>query len=177
MNLEFGVPSQRKTKTDEYAGRTVLIMHKLPEGKKQSRRFELSNDAAESMGYSKRGNIAVSFDGHDMYLANIDESISEQGMNFTNNFTFSSAKVYKYVAKLYDLDTTVDNIFDVELIPSTMENVKSIVRVIPPSSKVVGEAEEEVYADMETSVKDNNTSMDENQEEVSENIRLEETAQ
>ena len=123
MNLEFGIPTQRKKKVDAYAGQAVLIMHSLPEGSKKSRKFELSQDAAELLGYEKRGNIAVSFNGDNMFLANIYDSISEQGYNLTNHFTFSNVK-------LYDLDTTIDNVFTLESRSVDQDNVNALSQVM-----------------------------------------------
>jgi hypothetical protein len=130
MNLEFGIPSKRKEKTDEYEGQSVLIMHKLPEGKKKNTKFELSKDGAAMLGYTKGGNIAISFSGTDIFLARVEDELVVEDMKLTNKFTFSHARVYNYIVDLLSLDPTKNNIFNLSIEDcNKMDGVLGLVKL------------------------------------------------
>ena len=141
MELEFGVPNKRKTKVDEYAGKSVLVLQQRPTKKGQSTKFELSQTAYEALDFEKDNNIALSFRDNIIYLANVDSN-TPASIKLTKNRTFSNAKIYNYIISLLKLDDSVENVFNLEIEDaSTITNVNSLARVIVAETVVDNEKE------------------------------------
>jgi len=165
MNLNFGVPSTRTKKVDEFEGKDVLIMHPKPTEKGKSTRFELSNNAAKTMNFQDGGEIASSFDNGKMFLANTVKGQIPTALNLTKSNAFSNAKLYNYVVKTFNIDPTVRNVFPLLLLDiDNVDNVNSLVEV---------QLDDACDTDISSATFDNDESMDEVFDEV--NVHAKET--
>ena len=122
--MTFGIPKKRVEKINPYEGQCLLIMHKAPETKGGTYKFELTKLALEELGLVKTNAedeklVSFSFDGLEPVLGNttdlkgkIDASAQ---YNVSMSGIFSNKPVYEYLTQLYGLNNDVDNLFNLDI--------------------------------------------------------------
>lgn len=120
MEIKFGIPSL-ETVADSFPNESVLTLHKL-EKENSKRKFSLSKTAATNYGINPGlSKVAFSFDG-DNYLAVIPETQGgiPQGDRYPVNkeLSFMSKKAYDFICKKFELDSDMDNHFNISSITS-----------------------------------------------------------
>lgn len=132
MEITFGIPTQRKRATtiEKYPDTPVMTMHSRPEGK-GSYKFELNKTAIDRLSLNLTGDehIIFGFGDKRMFIANATNGTFEiDGIRVTKQGTFSNQKAHKYVTNLLDLDTTIDNEFEIT-IADDVENAYELIRM------------------------------------------------
>lgn len=112
--LVFGVPTQRSKNEEKYPEQSVLTM--LATGDKgTARKIDVNTHAANLLGFKLEGKDTVNFafnmeDGEKVvYFANTTLIENPSNVRLTKQATFSNKKMYDYLAKVFELDTAVDN--------------------------------------------------------------------
>lgn len=156
MSLEFGIPSKRVKKVDEFEGRSVLVMHPQPTEKGKSTRFELSNQAATEMGYTEGGDIVNAYDptSGQVYLANVTPG-TPAALSVTKLNAFSNAKLFNHFAETFNVDPSRRNLFSLEIAPKPEAQHINSLMVVTPINELMdnasfdnNELEEEVTIEM-----------------------------
>lgn len=109
--IKFGIPSS-ETVVDSFPGQAVLTMHAL-EKENSKRRFSISKTAAEQFGINPGlSKVAFSFDGGN-FVAVIPDGqggVAEKDKYLVGkNLAFVNKDAYGYMAKKFELDTSIDN--------------------------------------------------------------------
>ena len=110
MNIRFGLP-KKEVKINPLDTIPVLTME-LVKGDGYNRRFSLNKRALEVMNINPgESQIIFAFDDTEnkAYLANYS---SEDSLLVGKNQAFSNKKYYEYISKTKQLDTSVDNYFE-----------------------------------------------------------------
>lgn len=122
--MTFGIPKKRVEKVYPYEGKCLLIMHKAPESKGGTYKFELTKLALEELDLVKINSedeklVSFSFDSLDPVIANTTELKgkieSSSQYNVSMSGIFSNKPVYEHLVYTYQLDDTIDNVFLVAL--------------------------------------------------------------
>lgn len=130
MELVFGVPKATRLKEeDKYAGQAVLRMYPKPTEKGVSYRFQLSNTAAEKLGFNDTNGqeIGVSFPRNSdepIMIANVTgKEVPESYRYSKTSNSFSNKPMYTYLEKNLGLDV-VDNevVFEIQNIKESQES-------------------------------------------------------
>ena len=114
--LVFGIPTQRSKKEEKYPNEAVLTM--LAEGEKgTAKKIDINTYAVEQLEFKLDGNdkanFAFTMEGEEkaVYFANTSNIENPSNINVTKQATFSNKRMYEYLAKVFELDTTKDNEF------------------------------------------------------------------
>lgn len=112
--MQFGIPNQRKTKEEKYPDTPVLTLD-IEGDKGTSRKIFLNESACKLLNLADdKAQIAFSFE-NGIFIANAGQSQipDEYAINVTKNAPrrVSDKKTYEYIAKVLDLDTSIENEF------------------------------------------------------------------
>jgi len=112
--LVFGIPTQRSKSVEKHPKESVLTM--LAAGDKgTARKIDVNTCAANLLGFKLDGKDTVNFafnmeDGKKVvYFANTTLIENPSNVRLTKQATFSNKKMYDYLAKVFELDTAVEN--------------------------------------------------------------------
>ena len=107
MNFDWGVPTQRKRRTEKY--NTPVITLNAIEKKGDGRKFSF-NKAAQELLKLQSGESCVSFGFKDtnVFVGNTTGR-DVPNHKITKSYTFSDAKAYNYIINLLGLDETIEN--------------------------------------------------------------------
>lgn len=173
--MKFGIPKQGRSKKEEKYPETPVMTMDVEGKKGTARKIIFNNKACELMGLDeKEATVAFSFDGG-IYVANGQQSLipEDHEIKVTKNSPrrISDKNTYTYIAKVLDLDTSVENEFKLvssPIVPSEDEPVVFKLELMG-SDTLVNETKSEVEKDDITEFKSNsdtdyNESFDMNQE-------------
>lgn len=109
MNIRFGLPKKEVVNKEKFNVPVLTMEH--VEDKGFNRRFVLNKKAIELLGIEPGVSyVAFAFDGENTsYLAN---TVEEDSILVGKNMAFSNKKHYEYIAKIYKLQSNVDNNFE-----------------------------------------------------------------
>ena len=120
--LVYGIPTLRSKKEEKYPTTAILTM--LAEGEKgTAKKLDINTYAVEQLEFKLDGKDTANFafnmeDGKKVvYFANTSNIENPTNINVTKQATFSNKKMYEYLAKVFELDTTQVN----ELVISEIE--------------------------------------------------------
>jgi len=152
--LVFGIPTQRSKNEEKYPEQSVLTM--LATGDKgTARKIDVNTCAVNLLGFNLDGKDAVNFafnmeEGEKVvYFANTTLIENPSNVRLTKQATFSNKKMYDYLGKVFDLDTTKDN----ELLISDISDNIGKVTVLLDTTTTEETATEEVVEE-ETAVEE-----------------------
>ena len=112
--LVFGVPTVRSKQEEKYPDMGVITML-ADAGKGTSKKLDLNTFLVDELELKLDGNDMVNFaftmeEGEKVvYFANTTHIENPSNIRVTKQATLSNKKMYDYLAKVFDLDTTVDN--------------------------------------------------------------------
>lgn len=118
LNLELGIPSKKVVKPeDPYKGRAVLIIKAAPEAKKQTFKFQLTEEAIKLLQLEKIDGddvktVSFSFvSENEIYVVNstmIDNVDAKHKYQVSMNGVFSNKDAHAYITNLLSLDPSMD---------------------------------------------------------------------
>ena len=121
--MNFGVPNQRKVKVEKYPDNAIVTVG-IDGGKGKSRQLIFNKRACELLNITDDSRIAFAFNGNEFAVANTDQNgiDASVGIRVTKSKPrkISDKKTYDYIKKIMDLDTNVENLFELQL--STNDN-------------------------------------------------------
>jgi hypothetical protein len=123
--MNFGVPSQRKVKVEKYPNNAIVTVG-VDGGKGKSRQLIFNKRACELLNITDDSRIAFAFEYNTtkFALANTDQNgiDAKDGIRVTKSKPrkVSDKKTYNYIKKIMNLDTDVENLFELQL--STEDN-------------------------------------------------------
>ena len=104
--IQFGIPKQRTTRPELFPDTPVVTMQEW-EGKGYNKRFVFNKKAVEVMNLEPGlSRINFAFDGDIAYIA---KQPGEDSVLVGKNLSISNKNFYDYIAKIYNLDSSVDN--------------------------------------------------------------------
>ena len=111
-NVDWGIPTQRKRKEEKYST-PVVTMAKL-EKSGVARKFSFNTAAKEAMGITDKGNqfALIGFAGENQIFFKVQNEETDKGYKVTKSGTFSHKKVFELIVEKLDLNTDVENEFD-----------------------------------------------------------------
>lgn len=144
MNLNFGVPSQRRVREEKYPEKPVITLDAIEgDGVGKARRIILNTYATKMMGINEKasGNIVFVFDDSDIndvkiFIGNGDQ----QGVPDEHKIRvskimpkrISDKRTYEYIAKIFDLDYSVENELQLgEKIETNGIVIYPVIKMIP----------------------------------------------
>lgn len=107
------VPAQRKRKEEQFAFPVVTLsaIAKLGAGRK------FSFNAAAQNELDVKGGDRISFGfSTDKKLAAVRKATGDQGFALTQTCTISDKKTYEFMVKMFNLDTAIENHFEISLV-------------------------------------------------------------
>jgi hypothetical protein len=104
------VPAQRKRKQEQFAFPVITLsaIAKLGAGRK----FSFNAAAQEHLGITGGERISFGF-STDKKLAAVRKATGDQGFPLTQACTISDKKTYEFMVKIFNLDTAVENHFEI----------------------------------------------------------------
>lgn len=104
------VPAQRKRKQEQFAFPVITLsaITKLGAGRK----FSFNAAAQEHLGITGGERISFGF-STDKKLAAVRKATGDQGFPLTQACTISDKKTYEFMVKIFNLDTAVENHFEI----------------------------------------------------------------
>lgn len=119
-DVNWGIPTKRTTKMEKF-DTPVVTMSALSK-KGSGRKFSFNKAAQSLLGLiGGESHIRIGFrkENGAIYIQSLitEESI-EGAFQLTNNCTFSNKRIYEYIAKTKDLDSTEENHLHLEVVPS-----------------------------------------------------------
>jgi hypothetical protein len=129
--LVFGIPTVRSKKEEKYPNDAVLTMLAVGE-KGTAKKIDINTFAVEQLEFLLDGNDKANFaftmvdNEQKVFFANTSTMENPTNINVTKQATFSNKKMYEYLAKVFELDTSIDN----ELILNQVEGNVAEVRVL-----------------------------------------------
>ena len=155
-NLVFGIPTQRSKKEEKYPETAVLTMY--AEGEKgTAKKVDINTFAAEALEFKLDGNDTCNFafimegDTRVVYFANTSAIDNPTNINVTKQATFSNKKMYEYLAKVFELDTTKDNEFLLSCEDGNVARVSVIAETVEETPIILESIEDnDINAGIET---------------------------
>lgn len=136
-NLIFGIPSITSKKQEKYPDMGVITLL-ADAGKGTSKKLDLNTYLVEALALKLDGEDSVNFafvmDGNEkvVYFANTTNMENPTNMRVTKTGTVSNKKMYDYLAKVFELDTTKDN----ELLVSNIQGTAGKVSVLIEATEI-----------------------------------------
>ena len=168
-NLEWGVPTQRKRKTEKF-NTPVITMARL-EKSGAGRKFTFNKAAQEVFGIDAETeqSVMVGFEkGEDKkgIFIKVVNGENDLGYKLTKSATFSNKKVFEFITDLRDLSNDVEN--ELHLVES--EDVAEALEVsqITTSADERGAIAEESPEELKTEADSDNVEIEEKEEAVEE---------
>lgn len=144
MNLNFGVPSQRKVREEKHPEKPVLTLDAIEgDGVGKARRIILNTYATRMMGINEKasGNVAFVFDDSDIndvkvFIGNGDQ----QGVPDEHKIRvskimpkrISDKRTYEYITKVFNLDNSVESELQLgEKIETNGITIYPVIKMIP----------------------------------------------
>jgi len=118
--MNFGVPSQRVKREEEFPNNAILTIG-IDGGKGTSRQMSFNKLASDVLRLDDKSQVAFSFnpDTCEAYLVNTDivKAAASNGIRVTKGTPrkISHKKTYNYFTKLQSIDTSVENHFELIL--------------------------------------------------------------
>ncbi len=110
INIRFGLPKKEVVNKEKFPDQPVVTMEAV-EDKGHNRRFVLNKKAVELLNVVPgESHIAFAFDG--MNAAYISNNMTEDSFLLGKNKAFSNKKYYDHITKIYSLDLSYDNYFE-----------------------------------------------------------------
>jgi hypothetical protein len=112
--LVFGIPTMRSKQEEKYPDLAVITML-ADAGKGTSKKLDLNTNLVETLELKLDGNDMVNFaftmeEGERAIYFAVTTHIDNPGnLRVTKQATVSNKRMYEYLAKVFELDTTVDN--------------------------------------------------------------------
>jgi hypothetical protein len=130
--LVFGIPTMRSKQEEKYPDLAVITML-ADAGKGTSKKLDLNTNLVETLELKLDGNDMVNFaftmeeEQRAIYFAVTTHIDNPGNLRVTKQATVSNKRMYEYLAKVFELDTTVDN----ELLISDISAGVGRVVVVP----------------------------------------------
>jgi hypothetical protein len=104
------VPAQRKRKQEQFAFSVITLssLQKLGAGRK----FSFNAAAQQHLSITSGDRISFGFSA-DKKIAAVRKATGDQGFALTQACTISDKKTYEYLVKMFNLNTEVENHFEV----------------------------------------------------------------
>tara|TARA_R110000868_G_scaffold281739_2_gene542010 strand:+ start:1218 stop:1793 length:576 start_codon:yes stop_codon:yes gene_type:complete len=107
------VPAQRKRRAEQFAFSVVTLsaIAKLGAGRK----FSFNAAAQKELDVTSGDRISFGF-STDKKLAAVRKATGDQGFALTQTCTISDKKTYEFMVKMFNLDTAIENHFEISLV-------------------------------------------------------------
>lgn len=115
MSFTFGIPPQRQRREEKYPDKAVVTMAVHPEKHGAFKfRFNKATVAELNLDFEgeKRPVVSFGFNDNKVYIANTTGQEVQAYEVSKNNCGVSSRPIYKFTEKYLNLDTTVENEFE-----------------------------------------------------------------
>jgi hypothetical protein len=112
-NVVWGIPTQRTKKVEKF-NTPVITMSAIAEG--TGRKFSFNKAAQETLGLVKgESHVALGFHENNIYVKSLVKE-TPTSFKLTNTHTFSNKKTFEYIAKVQELDTSIENYLHIEAV-------------------------------------------------------------
>jgi hypothetical protein len=161
-----GVPAQRKKREEKFSFPVVTLAALDKPG--AGRKFIFNKAAQELLNIQGEERVSFGFSADRSIIAVRKATDINSGIQLTKTCTISDKKTYEFIAKILNLDTSVENNF--EIVPNGSLNTLKLHANIPVTEEVIMEettyeedavhtalAEEEIeedFSDVEVSMDD-----------------------
>lgn len=107
------VPAQRKRKEEQFSFPVVTLsaIAKLGAGRK----FSFNSAAQKELDIKGGDRISFGF-SNDKTIAALRKAVNNQGFALTQTCTVSDKKTYEFLAKMFNLNTSIENHFKISLV-------------------------------------------------------------
>ena len=122
IELQFGVPSQRRTVEEKHADKAVITLEAW-KGKGTSKKFSLNKNATELLMLEEEATISFSFNVVDrvvMILNSTGLDIDSIKVTKTKPRSMSNSKTYDFFTKFLNLNNEIDNEFELEVVDEVL---------------------------------------------------------
>lgn len=168
-NLDFGLPTKRQRKTERFPNESKFIMHQAPEEGSRTYKMELTKTAVERLNMPENDaeiGIAVDANNRRIFLANLSGKNHPEALRFTKQNTFSNRKYYELVAEWLGLDTSNENVLNLDT-PADLNDDENVVIF-----ELVNETKEDNVSEENTTVEDSHSSDVEDVEDEIEEVEV-----
>ena len=136
-----GIPTQKKKKEDKFTFPVVTMMALDKPG--AGRKFVFNKAAQELLNIQGEDRISFGF-SHDRTVIAVRKAADiNSGIQLTKTCTISDKKTYEFIAKILNLDTSVENNF--EIVSNGDLNTLKLHANIPVTEEVIMEETEDNF--------------------------------
>lgn len=114
QNVVWGaIPTQRSKKEEQF--NTPVVTMSALKGLGAGRKFSFNKAAQEILGIQGEDSVMFGFDTNSLAIFITKSALTEGTFKLTKTCTFSDKKTFEFIAKRLELDTEVENHFDLTL--------------------------------------------------------------
>jgi hypothetical protein len=136
-----GVPAQRKKREEKFSFPVVTLAALDKPG--AGRKFIFNKAAQELLNIQGEERISFGFSSDRSIIAVRKAADINSGIQLTKTCTISDKKTYEFIAKILNLDTSVENNF--EIVPQGNLNILQLHVSIPVTENVIIEETEDNF--------------------------------